>query len=198
MPGQDLWPLPRQVSDEWTDHMSGNALVGDHVLLAVSFDAARARLERFTEDGLLLGASEYAYGQGIAYLAEEAGPAAGLSWLATVRPGHLAETPDCARLPLRWEAIAADGAAFPALDADLTLFPAGEATTVLTLAGMYRLPGQAAAGLDPASARCFAAVTIRSFIARLACALVHPAGSAVPVRHTGHLPRGARPDGRCQ
>jgi hypothetical protein len=51
---------------------------------------------------------------------------------------------------------------FPALDADLTLSPAEETTTVLTLAGVYRLPGQAPAGLDPVDARRFAALTIRS------------------------------------
>jgi hypothetical protein len=161
--------------------MSGNAFISDHVLLGISLDAARARLERLARDGALLGASEYAYGEGIACLAEEAGPAAGLSWLADVRPGDLAETRDCARLPLRWVAIGRDGAAFPALDSVLTLSRAGETTTVLTLDGVYRLPGQAAAGLDPASVRCFAAVTIRSFIARLACIFIHPAGSAVPV-----------------
>jgi hypothetical protein len=51
---------------------------------------------------------------------------------------------------------------------------------VLAVAGVYRLPAQVGAGLDPAIVRCFAAVTIRGFIARLACALTHPAGTAVP------------------
>jgi hypothetical protein len=171
--------------------MSGNAFVGDHLLLGISLDVATARLERLARDGALLGASEYAYGEGIACLAEEAGLAAGLSWLADVRPGGLVETRDYARLPLRWVAIGPDGTAFPALDSDLTLSRAGETTTVLTLAGVCRLPGQAAAGLDPASVRCFAAVTIRSFIARLACIFVHPAGSAVPVNR-------ARPERRMQ
>jgi hypothetical protein len=59
-------------------------------------------------------------------------------------------------------------------------FPAGEQTTVLAVAGVYRLPGQVGTGLDPDMVRCFAAVTIRSFIARLACALTYPAGTAVP------------------
>jgi hypothetical protein len=86
---------------------------------------------------------------------------------------------------LRWEAIGSDGTLFPALDADLTLSPAGEKITLLSLAGVYRLPGHAGAGLDPAIARCFAAVTIRGFIARVACALMHPAGSAVPAGLAG-------------
>jgi len=50
---------------------------------------------------------------------------------------------------------------------------------VLALAGVYRFSGQAEAGLDPAIVRCFAAVAIRTFIARLACALMHPAGVAL-------------------
>jgi hypothetical protein len=47
------------------------------------------------------------------------------------------------------------------------------------VAGVYRLPGQVAAGLDPDMVGCLAEVTICSFIARLACALTHPAGTAV-------------------
>ena len=54
----------------------------------------------------------------------------------------------------------------------------GRARRRCRLAGVYRLPGQAAAGPDPAGVRCVAALTIRCFIARLACALMHPAGSA--------------------
>jgi hypothetical protein len=68
---------------------------------------------------------------------------------------------------------------FPALDADLTLTRPGEETTVLGLAGVYRLAGQPDAGLDLAIVRCFAAVTIRGFLARPACALTHPADTAL-------------------
>ncbi len=89
-----------------------------------------------------------------------------------------------ARLWLRWQATGPGGAVFPALGADLTLPHAGEQTTVLAVAGVYRLPAQVATGLDPATARCFAAMTIRSFIARLACALTHPTRTAVPAGHT--------------
>ena len=159
--------------------------VGDHILMDVGFDSARRQLERLARDGVLLSASEYAYGEGITGLVETAGLAAGMSRLVGVQPGDLLETDGCARLWLRWEAIGADGTLFPALDADLTLCPAGENTTVLTLAGVYRLPEHAGAGLDPGIVRCFAAVSIESFIARLACALMHPAGSAVPAGRAG-------------
>ncbi len=180
--------------------MSGNVFVGDHIRMDVCLDSARRQLERLASDGVLLSASEYAYGAGITGLVETAGLAAGMSRLVGVQPGDLMETEGCAQLWLRWEAIGSDGALFAALDADLTLSPAGANTTVLTLAGVYRLPEHAGAGLDPGIVRCFAAVTINSFIARLACALMHPAGSAVPAGRAGqnspcHGPEGRHHDG---
>ena len=168
--------------------MSGNLFVGDHILMDVDLDSARRQFERLARDGVLLGASEYAYGEGITGLVETAGLAAGMSRLVGVQPGDLMETEGCARLWLRWEAIGSDGTLFPALDADLTLSPAGENTTSLTLAGVYRLPEHAGAGLDPGIVRCFAAVTIDSFIARLASALMHPAGAAIPAGRPGQDP----------
>jgi hypothetical protein len=41
---------------------------------------------------------------------------------------------------LRWEATGPGGRLFPALDADITLTPAGEHATLLGLAGCYRPP----------------------------------------------------------
>ena len=171
--------------------MSGTVFVGNQILLQVSFDAARCQLQRLAPDSFLLRASEYAYAAGITGLAEEVGLAAVLARLAGVRPGDVLETKGCARLPLRWQAIGPDGAQFPALDVGLTLSPAGETTTVLALAGVYRLPHPVAVELDPAIVCCFADVTIRSFIARLACALTHPARPAIPAGHPRpeeHLP----------
>lgn len=178
--------------------MSGNVFVSDHILMDVCLDAAARQLERLAGDGVLLSASEYAYGAGINGLVEAAGLAAGMSRLVGVRPGDLKETEGCARLWLRWEAIGPDGTLFPALDADLTLSAAAENTTVLTLAGVYRVPEHAGAGLDPGILRCFAAVTIDSFIARLACALMHPAGSAVPAGRAGQNSPCQGPDGRSR
>ena len=160
--------------------MSSNAFVGDQVVLDVGFDAARCRLRRLVADGSLLAAAEYAYGAAITGLAEETGPAEVSSRLAGVEPGDVVETPDRARLPLRWKATSPDGSLFPVLDADLTVSPAGDQTTVLALAGVYRLPRQPTpAELNSATVCCLAAVAIRSFLARLACVLVHPAGAAL-------------------
>jgi hypothetical protein len=162
--------------------MSGRVFVGDHLLLDIGFAAARCQLGRAVVDGLLLGACEYAYGAGMSGLAQAAVLGAGMPRLVGVCPGDVTDSGGCARLALRWEATEPDGVLFPAVDAELTLRPAGEGTTVLALAGVYRVTGPAAAGPDLAVARWFASVTIRSFIARLACALVHPAGAGVANR----------------
>ncbi|HTT49991.1 MAG TPA: hypothetical protein VMH35_01120 [Streptosporangiaceae bacterium] len=159
--------------------MTGHIAVGDRLLLDASFPAARPRLAILASDGMLLGASEVAYGEGITGLVRVAGPAAGLTRLAGVRLGHAAQTDDCAHIALQWEAISSDGKLFVALDADLMLVPAGDRTTALGLAGGYRpQPGPAGAELDQAIVRHCATATIRSFLDRVACALVHPAGTA--------------------
>ena len=158
-----------------TDHI----VVGDRVLLQASFCVIRARLGMLAWDGMLLCASEESYGEGITGVVRAAGPATGLTRLAGVRLEGLTEMYDCAHITLRWEAIAADGKLFTALDADLMLVPAGDQLSALALAGAYRLqPGQGGAELDRAIVRECATAAIRSFLARVACALVHPAGTA--------------------
>jgi hypothetical protein len=158
-----------------TDHI----VVGDRVLLHASFHAARARLGMLAGNEMLLWAAEAAYGEGITALVKAAGPAAGLTRLAGAWLEDPTGTDDCAHIALQWEAIAADGKLFTALDADLMLVPAGDRLSALALAGAYRpQPGQSGAGLDRAIVRQCATVAICSFLARVACALVHPAGTA--------------------
>lgn len=158
-----------------TDHI----VVGDRVLLEAGFRAARTRLEILAGDEMLPRASEAAYGTGITHLVAAAGPAAGLTRLAGARMDRVAGTDGCAHISLSWKAIAADGKLFTALEADLMLFPSGDRDSVLALAGGYRpQPGPAGAGLDEAILRRCATVAIRSFVAQVACALVHPAGTA--------------------
>ncbi len=165
--------------------MKDHIVVGDRVLLDASFSAARARLEILASDGMLLWASEVAYGEGITGLVKAAGPAAGLTRLAGVRLDDLAKTHDCAHIALHWEAIAADGKLFTALDADLMLAPAEDQITALALAGAYRpQPGPGGAGLDQAIVRECATAAIRSFLARVGCALAHPASTAGPAEHS--------------
>jgi hypothetical protein len=159
--------------------MSGNAFVSSHVPLEVGFDDARDRLVLLARDGLLLAESAGTYRQGIAGLAPEAGLVARLCRLSRVRCGEVETARGCARLSLRWEAAGPGIAVFPALDADLTLCPAEDVATVLALTGIYRLPDRMAADLEPAVVRRQAEVTVRSFIARVASALAHPAGTAL-------------------
>ncbi|MGE5285942.1 MAG: hypothetical protein ACM3ML_01810 [Micromonosporaceae bacterium] len=158
-----------------TDHI----VVGDHVPLDASFRAVRARLEILAMNGMLGWASEAAYGEGITYLVKAAGPAAGLTRLAEVHLDDLVETDDSAHVALQWVAIAADGKLFTALDAELILAPAGDHYAALAVAGTYRPPpGPASAELDQAIMRRCAAMAIRGFLARVACTLIHPAGTA--------------------
>ena len=73
------------------------------------------------------------------------------------------------QLTLRWESTGPGGRLFPALDADITLTPAGEHATLLGLAGSCRPPpGSLGAGLDRAILHRVAAATIRAFISRVA------------------------------
>ena len=168
--------------------MTDQIVVGDRVVIEAAFHATRARLRIVAGDGMLQWASELAYGESITGLVTLAGREAGLTRLATVRLGDLAETHDRAHIALRWEAIAADGTLFTALDADLMLAPAGDQITAMSLAGAYRpQPGRGGAGLDLEIIRGCAATAIGSFMARVARMVVHPVGTA---GHAGHfLPR---------
>lgn len=158
--------------------MTGHTVVGDRVALNVGFHAARTRLRILAAGGMLLRASEAAYGEGITALVELAGPAAGLTRLADVCTEDLSQTDDCAHIALQWEAIGADGELFTALLADLMLVPVGDQITALSLTGAcWPPPGRAGAGLGQVIARCCASAMIGSFLDSVACALGHPAGT---------------------
>jgi hypothetical protein len=158
-----------------TDHTA----LGVRVALNTGFHAARARLKILVKGGTLTRASEAAYGEGIAGLAELADPAVGLTRLADVCLEDLTETDDRAHIALQWEAIAADGKLFTALLADLMLIPAGGQVTVLSMAGAYwPPPGRTGAELSQAIVRRCATAVIGSFLDSVACGLAHPAGIA--------------------
>ena len=73
-----------------------------------------------------------------------------------------------------------------ALDADMSLTPAGEHSTRLSLAGVYRPPLAAlGAGLDRAVFHKVADATVRSLLARVADVLGPPPEPAGAVRGTG-------------
>jgi len=134
----------------------------------MDFCVARAKLRDLAKSEMLPRASEVAYGEGIA----------GLTRLADACLEDLTQTDDCVHIALQWDAIAADGTLFTTLLADLTLKPAGDQLTVLSVAGTYwPPPGRSVAGLGQADVcRCAAAV-VSSFLDRVACELLHPAGA---------------------
>jgi hypothetical protein len=172
-----------------TDHI----VVGDRVVLDVGFHAARTRLRILAESGMLLRASEVAYGEGITALVELAGPAAGLTRLADVGLEDLTGTDDCAHIALRWEAIAADGKLFTALVADLMLVSGGQ-VTALSLAGAYRPPpSRAGVRLGQAIERCCATTVIGSFLDSVARELIHPADTAGPADRSPVPDHGGQP-----
>jgi hypothetical protein len=141
--------------------------IGDEVLLDVSFPAARARLASLICGGLLGSASARAYGEGITGLARfgRPGPAPGPPRLVQVHAQELTAGGNSGRVALRWEAEGPDGGLFPALDADITLAPAGEQAATLTLTGVYRPPpGIADPGLDRAVLLRCASATIQAFL----------------------------------
>ena len=159
--------------------MTDHTAVSVRVALNTGFHAARARLKILTEGGMLPRASEVAYGEGIAGLAELADPSAGQTRLADVCLEDLTETDDCAHIALQWEAIATDGKLFTALLADLMLIPAGNQVTALSVTGTYwPPPGRAGTGLGQAIVRRCATAVIGSFLDSVACELVHSAGIA--------------------
>jgi hypothetical protein len=136
--------------------------VGDEVQLEVGFAVARERLRQLADGGALLGSSEDAYDHGTFGLERVGVP--GLAKLVRVQVRDLAWTEQSAGL-----AIGPGGGLFPVLDADLTMAPAGERGTILTLAGAYRPPlGAMGAVLDRVILSRVANATIRAFLAQVA------------------------------
>jgi hypothetical protein len=174
--------------------VTGHTVVGDRVVLNVGFRAARTRLRILTVGGMLLRASEVAYGEGIIAVVELAGPAAGLTRLADVCTEDLTQTGDCAHIALQWDAIGADGELFTTLLADLMLVPAGDQITALSLRGAYwPPPGRAGAGPGQVIARCCATAVIGSFLDSVACGLGRPAGTAGTAGHSPVPDHGSQP-----
>jgi len=161
--------------------------VSGEIVLDVSCTAAQARLVALIGGGVLDSASARAYSDGFTGLAGvgQLGVALGLPRLCQVYFQDLKATGDAARLALRWEVTGPDGLV-PALDADITLTPAGRQSTTLTLTGVYRTPlGTVSAGLDSGIWHVVATATIQAFLRLLAAAIVRPAGVTGPAAKAG-------------
>lgn len=180
---------PRPLPGGQLAGLTPRVFVSGEVSLDVSFAAAQARLATLIGGGLLASASAQAYSDGITGLTA-AGPLAsalGLCRLCQVHVQDLKAGGDSARFALRWE-VTGPGGLFPALDADITLAPAGKHSTTLTLTAVYRTPlGTMSAELDWVTWHGAAAVTIQAFLRLLAAAIVHPAGAAEPAASADDL-----------
>jgi hypothetical protein len=164
--------------------------VHGEIQLGIGFIVARARLTNLTRGGWLLSAARGAYGEGTVGLAGAGAPGSvrGMSRLVQVYSRDLVVHGASAYLALRWEAAGPGGRLFPALDADLTLSPAGEQATMLNLDGVYRPPPATLDGeLDQATVQRVAAATIRAFIDRVAGAVAVSAAAAAPGSGTASL-----------
>jgi hypothetical protein len=157
--------------------------VAAEVLVDLGFRAAEARLADTVRGGLLTGVSEGAYGDGLTGLVR-VGPLGGVKGVSKLVRVHVLDVVtrgESAVLALRWEATGPGSQLFPVLDADISLTPAGEHATRLSLAGSYRPPfGAVGAGLDRAVLRRVADATVRSLLARVADVLTLPPASEMP------------------
>jgi len=172
--------------------------VGHQVLVNVGFSTARARLANLVLGDLLESASQEAYGQGISRPARAGRPgsAPGPSELVDVQVRDLGISAESAALALRWQVAGLDGAAFPALDADIRLASSGDQATVLKLDGAFRPPpGIAGAGPGRAVVHQVAMATIEAFLGRIAEAIADPAVAALRKEATRAEPGGSRPPG---
>ncbi len=155
--------------------------VADELMLDLSFPAARARLGALARGGLLMSASDDAYGAEITGLMRVGPP--GFSRLVRIQFRDLPGLIDSAGLALRWEVAGPGGALFPVLDADITLVQAGPQASRLTIAGAYRPPlGALGDALDRAVLHRVATATVRDFLRRIAAATCMPDRSRVKSR----------------
>ena len=169
--------------------------VAAEVLLDLGFRAAEARLANVARGGLLTHVSEGAYGDGLTGLARVGplGEVPGVSKLVEVHVLDVVTRGESAVLALRWEATGPGGRLFPALDADMSLTPAGQHSTRLSLAAVYRPPLAAlGTGLDLAVFHKVADATVQSLLARVADVLARPQEPTSAVQRTDMTGAAAR------
>jgi hypothetical protein len=144
--------------------------VAQDVETGVSFSMARLRLMELIAGRALAEASRAAYGEGLAGLPGLPASAQPVpARLMRVRYLQPVQGADQMTAGLRWEAAGTPGGLFPVLDADLTLVATGPQASLLSLAGVYRLP--ASDDLDPATAGQVADATVRALLGAVAAYL---------------------------
>ena len=154
--------------------------VAHELVLDVPIWVARTRLTNLVRCGDLAGSAVAAYQDGLdgQIRVGPFGDLPGASKLVNVQFLDPMQRDDTTTLGMRWEATGAAGGLFPVLDADISLAPAADEKTRLSLAGSYRPPlGRLGNGLDRAILSRVATATIRELLLSIADALAAPAGS---------------------
>ncbi len=169
----------------WTARLAGGftrrVFVRAQLPIEAGFEAAAASLRAVAADGWLTGVSAEVYDSSLAGISglTRVGPSEGARWmskLVRVYARDVVVHDGQAVLTVRWEATGPGGGLFPALDADITLSPAGPGVCLLTLDGAYRPPfGTIGAGLDKIVLSRAAAPTARALLRRIADSIVRPA-----------------------
>ena len=142
--------------------------------LEAGFEAAAAGLRAVAADGWLSGVSAEVYDSSLAGISglTRVGPSDGARWmskLVRVYARDVVVRDGKAVLTVRWEATGPGGGLFPALDADITLTPAGTGACLLILDGAYRPPfGTIGAGLDKIILSRVASPTAKTLLRRIA------------------------------
>src|SRR6516162_121010 len=148
--------------------------IGAEIRLDLDFDAVQATLVNLVRGGLLRRASDSAYDEWQACLAQ-IGPwvtALDVCRLVQVLVRDMVTHADCATWTMRWEVTGPGGPLFPALDADIQLTRAGVDATVLAVCAAYRPPlGGLDVGLDRAIMHHAAEVMIQSFTIHIQMAI---------------------------
>lgn len=158
--------------------------VAEEIRLPVGLPTAQARLANLSLSTLCRMSQESydetATGQ---LVVGPLGAVPGLSRRVSVSFVDLVTRPGQAVLGMRWHAAGPGGRLFPALDANIVLTAEGTDATVLRVEGVYRPPlGALGARLDQAVLNRVATATIRSFVARVTDAIVHPLARRHPAR----------------
>lgn len=148
--------------------------VAQELVLDVPAWDARARLTDLVRCGDLAGSSATAYEAGLDGMMRVGpfGDVPGASKLVRVQFLDPVQRAEVVTLGMRWEATGAAGGLFPVLDADITLAPAADDKTRLSLAGSYRPPfGRLGSGLDRALLSGIGIATVKNLMRSLADAL---------------------------
>ena len=121
--------------------------VSRELVIPIGFTAAVARLANLIAGSALENASQSAWDDGLTVMIR-VGPSTPLTRLVRAQFRDLVDRGETAVLTLRWEMTGPGAGLFPVLDADITLTPAGEETTLLRLDGSYPAPIRAPGSRD--------------------------------------------------